>query len=84
MKEKYILNPMTEHPDVGVRVEIYFNHKTYNIPGHRDGIWNGEKWMFRKVYTKDEYIDIPAHCCPRGWLGWDGQRSMYEEHKPNK
>ena len=61
------MRPISEHPEIGVRVQIHFKDMEYGIPGNHDGIWTGEKWQFRKCYTKDEFADVPSHIELTGW-----------------
>ena len=61
------MRPISEHPEIGVRVNIHFKDTERGNNGNRDGIWTSEKWQFRKPYTKDEYEDIPEHLEPIGW-----------------
>lgn len=65
------MRKLNEHPANGARVILYFKDTERNINGNHDGIWNGTEWLFRKVYTKDEFEPIPAHTELIGWEPWD-------------
>lgn len=70
---------MNEHPEVGRRVMIYFRNTERNINGNHDGIWDGEKWLFRKIYTIAEYEVPPAHFELTGWEDSLGGREAYSK-----
>lgn len=56
-KEDCPWKPMSMRPAPGVRVDILFTDNSGKEPWCYSGCWNGEKWLIRKPYSKNEFED---------------------------
>ena len=45
-----IANSLSNHPATGKVVQVFIRTKTGQIV-HRDGKWDGEKWLVRNLYS---------------------------------
>lgn len=64
-KQDYSWHTMSEHPEPGTRVALLYS--AIDGVSMYYGLWDGEKWLIRKPYTKDEYEDVRENFTLVAW-----------------